>query len=167
MDAFFTVDGQILSVNQDCSLTEYATYLEAFSSNPICVIQSQATYENVLVQGRNEKRFQNNKYLLFQPNRTQKVDSLKVGSWSIKDLLEPRRANSLHFDVVDPLGKVIRQMLSGDNRLQLLTHAFLKVREMNNYESALNYKLIQENLRLKQELDSLRKQLASHMPVGQ
>ena len=167
MDKFFTVDGRILAVNQDCSLTEYATHLEAFASNPLCVIQSQATYENVLVQGRNEQWFQNTKYLLFQPNRIQKADSIKVGSWSIKNVFEPRRSNSLHCDFVDPLGKVVRHNLSGDNGLKLLTQAFLKVREMNNYESALNYELIQENLKLKQELDSLKNKLASHIPAGQ
>ena len=167
MDKFFTVNGRILAVNQDCSLTEYATHLEAYASNPLCVLQGQATYENVLVQGRNEQWFQSTAYLLFQLDKTQKVDSFKVGSWSIKNIFQPRHLNSLHCNFVDPLGKVVRHIISGENGLKLLTQAFLKVREMNNYESALNYELLQENLKLKQESELLRKQLVSHMPVGQ
>lgn len=39
--------------------------------------------------------------------------------------------------------------------------AFLKIREMNNYESALNYTLVEENLKLKQEIVELKERLGN------
>lgn len=164
MDKFFTKDGSIFSVNQDCSLTEYNTVQEAFASNPICVVQAQGTYENMLVRGLYEHWYQNTKYLLFQPNNPQKVDSIKVGGWAIKSILIPRSSGSvsLHCAFIDPLGKVKSQVFVGDNGQKLLTVVFLKLREMNNHESGMHYELVQEIVKLKQEVDILKTKLASH-----
>ena len=161
MDKFFTVDGSIFSVNQDCTLTQYATLLEAFSSDPLCVIQSKLTYENMLVRGRNEQWYQNSKYSLFDPNTKREVEKVRIGSWVISGLYAPRGANSLHCNFIDPLGKVISEIFEGAAGLELITYAFLKIREMNNYESTLNYTLMMENLKLKQEVELLKGRLTS------
>ena len=169
MDKFFTVDGSIFAVNQDCSLTEYGSIQEACDSDPICVIRAQITYENMLVRGLYEHWYQNTKYQLFQADKPQKADCIKVGKWAIKGIFAPRSGSkaSLHCAFIDPLGKVIGQVFVADNGQKLITEAFLRLREMNNFESALNYELIQENLKLKQEVDALKIRLASYAPASQ
>lgn len=163
MEKFFTVDGSIFSVNQDCTLTQYATISEAFASNSLCVIQSQLTYENMLVRGRNEQWYQNTKYSLYEINSIKKADRVKIGRWAINGIFAPRGSNTLHCNFIDPFGKVLGQILKGPDSLELITQAFSKVREMNNYESGLNYELMQENLKLRQEIDLLKIKLASHV----
>ncbi len=162
MERFFTVDGAILSINQDCSITEFATLAQAFEQNPLCVLKGQATFENmVLANGRKDQWYQSNKYILFADKHT-KTQLVSVGNWSVKGLYEPRNADALHCSFVDPLGKIAEQIFKGSQSRMRLTQAFAKLREMNNYESALNYNLLEENLNLKQEITKLKEILEKH-----
>ena len=156
MERFFTVDGAILSINQDCSVAEFITLAQAFEQNPVCVLRGQATFENmVLANGRKDQWYQSSKYILFADERT-KTQLVQVGKWLINNLYEPRNADALHCNFVDPLGKIIEQVFKGSQSRTRLTQAFTKLREMNNYESALNYNLLEENLKLKQEIARLK-----------
>lgn len=159
MEKFFKVDGKILAINQDCSVTEFATLLDAFATNPICVLREQATYENVEFSGKKQQWYQNNRYILFSNEHT-KAETIKVGKWLIKSLHEPRNTDTLHCDFVDPIGKIIIQEFKGNQVRPRLIQAFTKIREMNNYESALNYSLLEENIKLKNELARIKAVLA-------
>lgn len=155
MERFFTVDGAVLSINHDCSVTEFASLADAFATSPLCVLRGQSTFENMLVRGRNEHWYQNNRFILYSDKYT-KMQSAKIGNWFITNLYQPRSADALHCEFVDPFGKISNQIIKGNQGYASLTKAFMRIREMNNYESILNYNLLEENLKLKEEIARLK-----------
>lgn len=156
MDKFFTENGVVLAVAQDCSIIEFASIQQALESSPICALQARVTYENMLVRGLIERWYQNTKYDIYSIGHSV-VQSLKIGKWQIRNLYLPRGADTLHCDFVDPIGKILHQEIKEIRGYRALSQAFRNIREMNNYESVLNYQLMKENEQLRNELTKLRK----------
>lgn len=158
MEKFFTLDGKILAVNQDCSTTVFATVTNAIVANPLCVLKARELYENVSFNGREEQWYQNTRYRIYNSTGTL-VEQLMVGNWFVRDFISPRNTNTLLCEFVDPMGKIVPQNFAESTNEKRITNVFLKIREMNNYESALNYSLHEENMLLKQQLIKLREKL--------